>query len=218
MAFVELQGPQGRLEGLVAVPEAPSFAALMLHPHPLHGGTMHNHVTYRAAKALEDAGGVVLRFNFRGVGRSAGSYGDGDGELEDARAALGWLSAEHPSLPLWAGGFSFGSRTALQLAAEGRVGRVLAVGVPLTLFDFGFARGLGAPVAFVHADRDEVTSLEDIESFVRGLGTPTHLEVISESDHLCTGRLDACSARCTAAVGWLMQQTPPGLVTPIRVP
>src|SRR5580692_6857436 len=113
-----LSGPAGRLEALLEEPDemAPREAALVCHPHPQHGGTMHNKVVYRIARGLRRAGAVVLRFNYRGVNLSEGAYDHGEGELEDARAALTLLRERYPDLPVTLAGFSFGSRIALQLA------------------------------------------------------------------------------------------------------
>src|SRR5690242_2557571 len=112
--FMDLPAPHGRLEGMLwDVPRA-FAAAVVCHPHPQQGGTMHAHVPYRIARALRDAGAITLRFNFRGVGRSTGSYADGQGELEDVRAALDFLQARSPGLPLWVAGFSFGAWVGLR--------------------------------------------------------------------------------------------------------
>jgi len=125
-----LDGPAGRLEALLEEPEDGELreAALVCHPHPQHGGTMHNKVVYRIARGLRSAGAVVLRFNYRGVNLSEGEYAHGEGELEDARAAFGYLRGRYPDLPFTLAGFSFGSRIVLKLGCEG-IGarRVIAV-------------------------------------------------------------------------------------------
>src|ERR1700722_4769606 len=115
-----LSGPAGRLEALLEEPDQapPREAALVCHPHPQHGGTMHNKVVYRIARGLRRAGAVVLRFNYRGVNLSEGEYDHGEGELKDARAALAYLRERYPDLPFTLAGFSFGSRIALRLACE----------------------------------------------------------------------------------------------------
>src|SRR5213592_368459 len=126
----------GQLEGILR--EAPSAvaAAVVCHPHPKGGGTMNNNVVYRTARALQDRGTAVLRFNFRGVGRSTGTHGGGPAELEDARAALDFMAARHPGLPLWQAGFSFGARVGLETAlGDRRVSRLLAVGLAVRIFD-----------------------------------------------------------------------------------
>src|SRR5271169_5132442 len=116
-----LDGPAGRLEAIVEEPEDqdPVEAVLVCHPHPQHGGTMHNKVVYRIARGLRRAGAVVLRFNYRGVNLSEGSYADGEGELDDANAALRLLRKRYPTLPITLAGFSFGSRIALRMGCAG---------------------------------------------------------------------------------------------------
>jgi pimeloyl-ACP methyl ester carboxylesterase len=131
----DFRGPAGRLEAILMLPEAPpSAAAVVCHAHPLHGGMMHFKVVFRAAKALQSGGLAVLRFNFRGVGRSEGVHDHGTGEQEDARAAMFEMQDRFPGLPLVLGGFSFGSAVALRVAArDARVRAVFALGYPLLL-------------------------------------------------------------------------------------
>ena len=131
-----IPGPAGRLEALLEEPEdaEPVEAALVCHPHPSHGGTMHNKVVYRIARGLRRAGAVVLRFNYRGVNLSEGVYDRGEGELEDARACLDYLRGRYPDLPFTLAGFSFGSRIALRIGCGGAgARRVIAVGIPYHL-------------------------------------------------------------------------------------
>ncbi len=128
-----LDGPAGKLEALLEEPDdrPPGEACVLCHPHPLFGGTMHNKVVYRIARALRRRGSVVLRFNFRGVGRSQGEHAEGVGEIEDARAAVAWLCGRYPGLPCSLAGFSFGSRVILELGCElADAARLLAVGFP----------------------------------------------------------------------------------------
>src|SRR5512138_2277387 len=130
-----IDGPAGRLEALLEEPEHgdPVEAALVCHPHPQHGGTMHNKVVYRIARGLRKAGCVVLRFNYRGVNLSDGAYAGGEGELDDAAAALEVLLDRYHTLPLTLAGFSFGSRIALRLGCEHPIARrIVAVGFPTT--------------------------------------------------------------------------------------
>ncbi|MBX7100600.1 MAG: alpha/beta fold hydrolase [Myxococcaceae bacterium] len=207
MSFVDIPMPHGRLEALFWQEPSPRFAAVICHPHPLHGGTMHNHVTYRAAQALRNAGGSVLRFNFRGVGRSTGTHDFGAGEVDDARAALAQVAQAQPGVPLVLGGFSFGCRTALELALqEPRVTCVLAVGLAVDTFDVGFVSKLETRTAFVHSEHDEfgaVASLEALRAKISG--AETRLFVVPGADHLCTGKLDELSATLEPAVRWLLE-------------
>ena len=147
-----LAGPAGRLEALLEEPETgePVEAAVICHPHPQFGGTMHNKVVYRIARGLRRSGCVVLRFNYRGVNLSEGVYGEESGELEDAQIALSEIERRYPTLPGVVAGFSFGSRIALHLTAnEPRIGRVIAVGFPTRWPDREFAYRVKAPKYFV---------------------------------------------------------------------
>ncbi|HYI93609.1 MAG TPA: alpha/beta fold hydrolase, partial [Bryobacteraceae bacterium] len=130
-----LAGPVGKLEALLEEPEEgePKEAIVVCHPHPQHGGTMHNKVVYRVARGLRKSGAVVLRFNYRGVNLSEGEYGHGSGEIDDAKAALAWLRERYPDLPYSLAGFSFGSRIVLHIGCvDPGVRRVVAVGFPTT--------------------------------------------------------------------------------------
>ncbi|MFZ5469549.1 MAG: alpha/beta hydrolase [Myxococcota bacterium] len=214
MSFLDLPAPHGLLEALYWKAEDAHAAAVVCHPHPQHGGTMHNHVTYRLAQALREAKVSALRFNFRGVGRSTGVYDHGEGELADAGTALDYLAANEPEVPLWAAGFSFGARVALRLAAQdARVEKVLATGLAVDLYDFEFLTQLHKPKAIVHAEHDEYGGLAKVEALVKRLPGPTKLFVVPDCDHLATGRLDAFLEVARKAVDWL-QVDPADLVVP----
>ncbi|HVE84825.1 MAG TPA: alpha/beta fold hydrolase [Myxococcales bacterium] len=209
MSFLDIPVSHGRLEALLWTVEGARAAAVVCHPHPLHGGTMHNHVTYRLADAFRKAGVCALRFNFRGVGRSSGQYDEGRGEVDDARAALDFLQQQQPGVPLLLAGFSFGSRVALQLALEDvRVERVLAAGVALRAFSFGLVQELKKPKAFIQGDRDEYAALEDVQKLVERAPPPRKLFVVPDCDHLATGRLDAFEQASAEAVAWLLAAPP----------
>ncbi len=204
MSSVDVPVPHGRLEALWWKVEQPRAAAVVCHPHPLHGGTMHNHVTYRLAQAFRDGGVSCVRFNFRGVGRSSGVHDEGVGEIDDARAMLDWVARQEPGLPLWLGGFSFGARAALQLALrDRRVEKVLAVGLAVDVFDLSFVTGLRQPAAFIHSDHDEYGKLEHVEALLAKVQSKHALFVVPDADHLCNGRLDAFSAAAKSAFDWL---------------
>src|SRR5512134_1517644 len=175
---VDLRGPAGLLEALYEEPAGASFAAVVCHPHPLHGGTMHNHATYRLARAVRSARGASLRFNFRGVGRSGGDHGAGQGEADDVRAALAWLAARRPDLPRYTCGFSFGAWMALEAGcADGPVRGVLAAGLTPRTFELDFVRHCRKPVAVVQADRDHLGSLEDVRALLADGPAPRRLWV-----------------------------------------
>jgi alpha/beta superfamily hydrolase len=190
-----LPGPTGRLEALLEEPEdgAPTEAALVCHPHPQFGGTMHNKVVYRIARGLRGTGAVVLRFNYRGVNLSEGSYAEGEGELDDARVALSYLRERYPALPFTVAGFSFGSRIALRLGC-GLARRVIAVGFPYQYREKASLETCTTPRVFIHSTNDEFGSVEQIESIVAGLPEPKQLHLIEAKDHFFAGALDALEA------------------------
>ncbi len=214
---VDLVGPAGRLEALVEGPEDASFAALVCHPHPAMGGTMHNHATYRLAKAVVARGGVALRFNTRGAGRSAGTYDAGRGEADDARAALSWLATAHPGVPLLACGFSFGAWMAVLAGGDDpRVAGLLLAGVAVRaegLEDFrrtGRIREVTKPVAIVQAADDTLGPPREIEEALAGSRGPRRLTVVPGGTHLFVEALPALQREAEAALEWLLPPPPGG--------
>ena len=190
----DFRGPAGRLEAILMLPETPpAAAAVVCHAHPLHGGMMHFKVVFRAAKALQSAGLAVLRFNFRGVGRSEGAYDHGTGEQEDARAALFELQDRVPGVPLVLGGFSFGSMVALRVAArDPRVRAVFALGFPLRMAeDHSFLASIDRPRLFVQGENDEFGPGEALRTLVEPLPPPREIVVVPATDHFFNGQLDA---------------------------
>ena len=188
-----LPGPAGRLEALLEEPETkePAKAALVCHPHPKGGGTMHNKVVYRVARALRRTGCVVLRFNYRGVNLSEGAYDAGLGELEDARFALESIANRYPRLPLVLAGFSFGSRIALRLASEEPgIERVIAVGFPTTLPEHSYVNEVKIPKYFVQSTEDVFGPREQFSAFYDALPEPKHLDWIPAADHFFKDGLD----------------------------
>ncbi|MEM7416092.1 MAG: alpha/beta fold hydrolase [Gemmatimonadota bacterium] len=185
----------GHLEALVREPEgSPRGAAIVCHPHPVHGGTMHTKAVYRAAQGLNDAGLVTLRFNFRGVGTSTGSFDDGIGEQDDARAALGWLESEYPHLPIVLGGFSFGSMVALSVgASDDRAAALLGLGLPVDLderYDYSFLAEASKPILVMQGEQDEFGSGADVEAALAPLGSHITLIRVPDSDHYFAGGLE----------------------------
>jgi len=231
--LVDFSGPAGRLEGLLESPETPRFAAIVCHPHPRFGGTMHNHATFRLARALGAVGGATLRFHFRGVGRSEGSYDEGRGEVDDAAAALQELARRAPNAPSWVAGFSFGARVALALAtpaeapcdcamrhshlatpAEARptpVHAALVIGVAVRTFDHGFARSLTIPVAAVQAELDEFGAPREVAAALGAGPGPFRLGTVPGARHLFTEDLDTLEAEIERAAQWLLEETTDGL-------
>jgi len=165
--------------------------AVLCHPHPLHGGTMHTKAVFRTAQALSEVGFHVVRFNFRGVGTSSGSYEEGIGEQEDVRAALDWLDERHPGLPILVGGFSFGAFVGLRVGVDDdRAKGLIGVGLPVTMWDFGFLNEAGKPLLVVQGEEDEFGSGEAVAEYLDGLATEVSLARIPASDHYFTDRFD----------------------------
>jgi alpha/beta superfamily hydrolase len=179
---------EGRLELLFATPadrRAGGPAAVLCHPHPLHGGTMHTKVVHAVAKGLERAGVACMRFNFRGVGGSTGVHDHGRGEMDDARFVLDHLAHQLPDAELWMAGFSFGSWVALTVgAADERVRGLIAIAPPTDRYDFDFLVDCDKPVLFLHGDRDELVPLARTESLYARIRGPKALCVFSGADHL----------------------------------
>ena len=186
--------PHGWLEAILKEPdEAPRGAAVVCHPHPLFGGTMHTKAVYRASQGLNDAGLVTLRFNFRGVGISTGSHDDGHGEKDDLRAALDWLEARYPTLPLVVGGFSFGSMVGLSVGVDDpRVVALLGLGLPVKKdeYDYGYLAGADKPVLVIQGEDDEFGSGAQVAAVLAPMGPHITLVRISGSDHYFVHRLD----------------------------
>jgi alpha/beta superfamily hydrolase len=189
-----LAGPAGELEALLEEPDEgpPRSVSLVCHPHPLFGGTMHNKVVFRAARGLRRAGSVVMRFNFRGVGRSQGEHDRGVGELEDARAALDTLRARYPGLPCVLAGFSFGSTVILKLGCAIQEALVsIAIGFPTTRGDTSFLDSCRRPKIFVQSTRDEFAPRAEMEELYQQIAEPKQLVWIEAQDHFFAGGLDA---------------------------
>jgi len=165
---------------------------------------MNNNVVYRAAKALVAGGVTALRFNFRGVGASTGKHADGIGEEEDVRAAVDFLRAHAPGLPIWIAGFSFGARVGLTVAARSDdVVKLLGVGLALNMFDYGFLSTCPKPKAIVQASLDEYGARDAIEAAVRGMSEPKRLWIVDGATHLFPGHLDAFERAAEEAVAYL---------------
>ncbi|MBL8860236.1 MAG: hypothetical protein JNL28_17135 [Planctomycetes bacterium] len=161
-----LAGAAGRLEARLWEPDPPEARAAVVfcHPHPLYGGTMDNKVVFRAARGLQRAGLATLRFNFRGVKRSEGKHDGQGGEADDLGVALDWMEARYPGLPLWAGGFSFGSRTAVQRAiVDPRIRRLVLVALPVLAFDVSYVAQVKQPGFVLMAQNDEYGTLAELQ-------------------------------------------------------
>jgi len=205
-----LDGPAGRLEALLNAGRADApYAALVCHPHPKGGGTMHNKVVYHAAKVFSGLGWPVLRFNFRGTGLREGEH-DGAAEVEDVGAALDWMAAEFGS-PIVAAGFSFGAAMGLK-AASGYPGLAgfAALGLPTHAegrdYLYPYFSALDFPTLFLSGDRDQYAPVEQLRTVVAAARQPSEFVLIPQADHFFTGHLSPMQA----ALGeWLQRHYPP---------
>jgi|SRR4030095_3979925 alpha/beta superfamily hydrolase len=189
-----LQGSAGKIEAVLWTPTAaaPIMAAVVCHPHPLFGGTMHNKVVFQAAKALDALGIAVLRFNFRGAGLSDGSHDKGRGELDDVRTAVEFLGDEFSGARLLLAGFSFGCWVGLRVGCEDqRVERLIGVGAPVNNSDFSYLTKCGKPKLFVHGSNDEHGDVKKVRQMVASLPGENELVVVDGVDHFFTGRIEA---------------------------
>lgn len=199
----------GQLEAIVKEPrDGPAKGvALVLHPHPLGGGTMHNKVVFRAAAALNDAGLLTLRINFRGVGQSTGNHDFGTGELDDARAGLEYLAQQYPDQPITVCGFSFGARMGMEVGLDDeRVKLLISIGTPIDKYDFGFLEKCRKPLLLVHGERDEFGDVNELRKLVDKVAEncPVKLVVVPNADHFFEGSLDQLKQ---AISEWISSQT-----------
>lgn len=192
--MIEIPGPAGTLEGLLDRPKGGQparAAALFAHPLPTEGGTMHTKVVYQGAKALTRIGVAVLRFNFRGVGRSAGTWSEGEGEGDDFMAAMNHLSQLYPGLPLWSAGFSFGSWIALERGAvDDRVKVLIGIAPPVENRGYTFPNTLETtkPKFLIQGEEDEICPVGPLRRFYGQLKEPKELVVIPDANHLFEGK------------------------------
>ena len=186
----EIAGPAGPLEALLDEPDGePRAVAVFGHPHPLHGGTMHTKALYRAAKSMPRIGVAALRFNFRGVGGSAGVFDAGPGEKEDFKAAISFVSQRFPDVPVWAAGMSFGSWIAMTTGAEdARVSLLLGIAPPVDRYDFDALKTCTLPKFIIHGEADELISIKDVRKFYSQLPEPKELVTIEDANHLFEGK------------------------------
>ncbi|MFT3773786.1 MAG: hypothetical protein QM820_51090 [Minicystis sp.] len=190
-----LRGPAGRIEALLKQSPGTRRAALVCHPHPLHGGTMYNKVAYRAGRALHAAGLTVLRFNFRGVGGSEGSFDGGHGERDDVAAMIDHLAQDHDDVLV--AGFSFGAWVGLDAGLrDARVTRLVGIGLPSNVFDFGYFHANDKPALIVHGDRDSWGDLDRVRALAEA--ARAELDVIAGADHFFDGQLDVMMDAITA--------------------
>ncbi len=184
----------GHLEGILKPVEEqvqPACVALVCHPHPLYGGSMHNKVVFRVAQALRAINIPALRFNFRGVGRSSGSYDEGRGEADDVRYAMEFLSRRYPGIPAIIAGFSFGSWVGLRVGAnDDRVQALIGLGVPVRWFDGYALEGCHKPKLFIHGTADEIAPYSLTRDWFEHVPAPKSMIAIPDTDHFFQSRLD----------------------------
>lgn len=194
----------GRLEAILKEPRGEARGvALVLHPHPLGGGTMHNKVVFRAASALNDAGLITLRINFRGVGQSSGTHDEGRGELEDVQAGLNYLTESYRDKSITLCGFSFGARVGIEVGiVDQRVRNLISIGTPVDKYDFSFLTDCRKPILFVHGERDEFGDVGALRKLVENLPpqAAAELHIIPGADHFFEGHLDELKQVITAWV------------------
>ena len=183
-----IDASHGKLEAILKKPKGDiKGVALVCHPHPLGGGTMHNKVVFRAASGLVDAGFITLRFNFRGVGGSTGKHDDGVGEQQDIKDALDYLTENYPDQPITFAGFSFGSRFGTEIAMDDeRIVRLISIGTPVDKYrDYEFLENLTKPILFVHGDKDEFGSVESLNELVAKVSavTDTSVKIFENCGH-----------------------------------
>ena len=191
---VQFEGPAGRIEGLLKFREGldPAALAVVCHPHPLYQGTMHNKVAFAIAEALFSLGCEVLRFNFRGVGLSAGSHDFGKGEMDDVLAAIGFLKERHPGSGCHLAGFSFGAGMALQTACrDASLASVTAVAPSFKFFDPACLSSLSIPKLFLQGTADSICSPEDLRRLYSGFLAPKSVVWLDGAEHFFAREIDA---------------------------
>jgi alpha/beta superfamily hydrolase len=186
----EIPGPAGPIEALLDLPDGEARAICVWgHPHPLHGGTMHTKALYQAAKAMPRIGVASLRINFRGVGRSAGTFDAGPGEKDDFRAAISFAAGRFPDLPIWAGGMSFGSWIAMTTGAEdARVSLLVGIAPAVDRYDYDALKTSTLPKFIIHGESDELISIKEVRKFYAQLPEPKELVTIEDANHLFDGK------------------------------
>ncbi len=186
----EIPGPAGPLEALLDLPAgSPRVGVVFAHPLPIKGGTMHTKVVFQSAKALSRIGCAVLRFNFRGVGRSAGTWDNGRGEMDDYEAAVDFLSGRYPDLEMWAAGFSFGSYIAMTSGADDdRICTLIGIAPPVNRYEFASVKLSTKPKFVVHGEGDELIPLKAVREFYAQLHEPKEMVEIDRANHLFDGQ------------------------------
>jgi len=191
LRHVDIFGKAGRLEALYRELQDPAGIAVVCHPLPTGGGTLHNKVVFRAARGLENANVATLRFNFRGVGASAGTFDNGEGEQEDFLAALHWAMQKHPGIKVFAGGFSFGAWVSSRAACEvPEVDALFLIGTPVNRYDFSYLRHCEKPMLLIHGTQDEHGDVAKFEKVVANVRNAESV-IVTGADHFFSKQLEA---------------------------
>lgn len=202
LRHVDVYSSAGRLEALYRDLQDPAAVAVICHPHPLGGGTLHNKVVFRAARGLEQANVATLRFNFRGVGTSAGVHDEGEGEQQDVMAAVDWAVRHHPGKKLFVGGFSFGAWVASRVACDlSYVTAMFLIGTPVNKYDFGHLRSCEKPMLILHGTQDEYGDVAKVEKLGQQIRNAESV-IVTGADHFFTKQLDAVEETMR---GWAME-------------
>lgn len=206
---VTLDGPAGALEALLEVQEEAEIAgcAVVCHPHPLHGGTLQNKVAHTLARSFTGQGFASLRFNFRGVGESSGEFDEGRGELEDALAAVSWLTARYPGKPLWISGFSFGAAVAIQAAIQCTPAGLVSIAPAIFRLTGTLRRQPVCPWLIVQGDQDELVDIDQTIEWVNQLEPGPRLQIFPATEHFFHGKLVLLREAVEAFVHEQSQQT-----------
>ena len=188
---LDVQGPAGKLEALLESQQdsAGRGLAVVCHPHPAHGGTMHNKVAHTLARAFVRVGFSSLRFNFRGIGKSDGEYDEGCGELQDALAAIEWMRNRDADSPIWIAGFSFGAAIAIRAAIETEPAGLISIAPAITRFANGLDSQPDCPWLIIQGDQDELVDIDETVTWVNGLRPGPELTVFPDTSHFFHGKL-----------------------------
>ena len=186
-----IDGPVGHLQAILELSpdQTPVGNVVVCHPHPQHGGTMHNKVAHTLARAFVHVGFAALRFNFRGTEQSEGEYDEGVGELDDALAAITWMRLRNPGMPLWVAGFSFGAAIAVKAAVTTDVDGLISVAPAITRFASGLDRQPECPWLIIQGDQDELVDIDETVAWVDGLNPGPELLIIPNAEHFFHGKL-----------------------------
>ncbi len=190
LRHVDLYSDAGRLEAIYRDLAAPAGVAVVCHPHPLHGGTLHNKVVFRASKGLESSNIATLRFNFRGAGSSHGRHAEGEGELRDVEAAITWMQKKHPGIPLMVGGFSFGAWVSSRVGCDRPdVEALFLLGAPINKYDLTYLGTCRKPKLFIHGTRDEFGDIDRLSNLVTKWPN-SEMVIVDGADHFFNRKLE----------------------------